>query len=112
MTGQTEFHECGKFRVDVLTLLVEKPRSGADVRRQLEDDYEKELPHRRVYKHLNWLVDHEYVRKDEHGVNGKTHLYKATEEGIVFARTYHSKGYQRVRQLPKEYSSMNLTANR
>jgi len=112
MTKDTEFQESGKFKVDILTLLVESPRSGADIRRQLEDDYDKEIPHGRVYQNLDWLVDRGYANKEENAINGKTHRYEATEKGVVAARTYHSKGYQRVRRLPKEYSSMNLTPNR
>lgn len=104
----TQFHESGKFKVDILTLLVEKPRSGADVKRQLEDDYNKEFPHGRIYQNLDWLVDHGYAQKDENGIDGKTHRYEATEEGIVAARTYHSMGYQRVRRLPSEYSSLDI----
>lgn len=111
MSKDTLFHESGKFKVDVLTLLVESPRSGADIRRQLEEDYGKDIPHGRVYQNLDWLIDHGYARKQENEINGKTHLYEATEEGIVAARTYHSKGYHRVRRLPKEYSSMNLAQN-
>lgn len=111
MTADTLFHESGKFKVDVLTLLVESPRSGADIRRQLEDDYGKDLPHGRVYQNLDWLIDHGYARKQENAINGKTHRYEATEDGIVAVRTYHSTGYQRVRRLPEAYSSLAPTHN-
>lgn len=97
-----------KHQVDILTVLADEPRSGARVLAELEDQYEDDIPHGRVYQNLDSLADMGYVQKDENGVDDRTHRYALTEDGITAAREYAGILYHRVSRVDQSYRQDSL----
>lgn len=77
-----------KIHTDILSILIEKARPGIRVLDELEEQWETDIPHGRVYNHLDNLADMGLVEKDEHAVSKRTHLYKPTPAGFDLYRGF------------------------
>lgn len=80
-----------RFQIDILSILYDRPYHGAGIQRELEEYYESDIPHRRVYENLDKLADMNLVEKKEFAVSDKTHEYRATEEGKIVVYEYTSQ---------------------
>ena len=68
------------FQRDLLTLLADLDEpSGRDVEAAIEDAYDAEVTHARIYPNLDALVDAGLVEKQE--MDGRENSYVVTEEG-------------------------------
>jgi len=67
------------FQQNILTILAEEARYGLAVKRELEDYYESEVNHGRLYPNLDDLVEMGLVDKSE--LDKRTNQYALTEEG-------------------------------
>ena len=68
------------FQRNILTVLVEKPRYGLAIKRELEAYYDEEINHGRLYPNLDDLVEMGYIEKSE--LDKRTNEYALTEQGI------------------------------
>lgn len=98
--------DLSKFQLDVLSVLAASSRPGKGIEQALEEQYDEEIPHGRVYQNLDQLVEVGLVEKYEKEVNGRTHLYALTERGTELARLYFARGYQRVSRTPDAYTAV------
>ena len=95
-----------KFQLDVLSVLAASSRPGKGIESELEEQYDENIPHGRVYQNLDELVEEGLVEKFEQEVNGRTHLYALSERGTEVARLYFARGYQRVSRTPDAYTQV------
>lgn len=77
-----------RFRIDILSFLHKRSRTGADLQRELEEYYGEDLNHRRVYDNLDALEEMGLVEKLEHEISDKTHLYEITDDGKIVVYEY------------------------
>jgi len=97
----TETMDLSKFQIDLLTVLVEDARAGMRAKEELEAQYGTSINHGRVYQNLDALQELGLVVKVQEGVDGRTHRYEPTEEGVVAARAYAQELWTRVRDKPE-----------
>jgi len=71
--------ELTAFQQNILTILAEDARYGLAVKRELEDYYESEVNHGRLYPNLDDLVEMGLVDKSE--LDKRTNQYALTEDG-------------------------------
>ena len=67
------------FQQNILIVLAEEPMYGLAIKRQLEDYYESEVNHGRLYPNLDDLVEQELVEKSE--LDKRTNQYALTDNG-------------------------------
>jgi len=67
------------FQHNILVILSEEPMYGLAIKRQLEEYYETEVNHGRLYPNLDSLVDMGLVEKSE--LDKRTNQYELTEDG-------------------------------
>jgi DNA-binding PadR family transcriptional regulator len=72
-------HELSAFQQNILAILAEDARYGLAIKRELEDYYEEDVNHGRLYPNLDDLVDLGLVEKGE--LDKRTNEYELTEEG-------------------------------
>lgn len=68
-----------KFQVHALAALAEKDRYGTAIKEELEEYYQKEVNHGRLYPNLDTLVDNDLVEKSQR--DRRTNNYSLTEKG-------------------------------
>jgi DNA-binding PadR family transcriptional regulator len=71
--------ELTAFQQNILVILGEEPRYGLAIKRQLEDYYDDEVNHGRLYPNLDDLVEMGLVEKSE--LDKRTNQYALTDEG-------------------------------
>ena len=71
--------ELSAFQENILTILAEEARYGLAIKRELENYYESEVNHGRLYPNLDDLVDMGLVKKSE--LDKRTNQYALTEDG-------------------------------
>lgn len=67
------------FQQNILIVLSEEPMYGLAIKRQLEDYYESEVNHGRLYPNLDDLVEAGLVEKSE--LDKRTNQYALTDDG-------------------------------
>lgn len=67
------------FQQNILTILAEEAMYGLAIKRELEDYYQTEVNHGRLYPNLDDLVEMDLVEKSE--LDKRTNQYALTEEG-------------------------------
>ncbi|WP_227357639.1 PadR family transcriptional regulator [Haladaptatus salinisoli] len=68
------------FQQNVLLVLAEESRYGLAVKRELEDYYDEEVNHGRLYPNLDTLIEQGLVEKSE--LDKRTNEYAITDKGI------------------------------
>jgi DNA-binding PadR family transcriptional regulator len=71
--------ELTAFQQNILVILGEEPRYGLAIKRELEDYYDDEVNHGRLYPNLDDLVEMDLVEKSE--LDKRTNQYALTDEG-------------------------------
>jgi DNA-binding PadR family transcriptional regulator len=71
--------ELTAFQQNILTILAEEPRYGLAIKRELEQYYDSDVNHGRLYPNLDDLVEMGLVKKSE--LDKRTNQYALTEEG-------------------------------
>jgi DNA-binding PadR family transcriptional regulator len=71
--------ELTAFQKNILVILAEEPRYGLAIKRDLEDYYDSEVNHGRLYPNLDDLVEMGLVEKSE--LDKRTNQYALTEKG-------------------------------
>jgi DNA-binding PadR family transcriptional regulator len=67
------------FQQNILIVLSEEPMYGLAIKRQLEDYYESEVNHGRLYPNLDDLIEQGLVEKSE--LDKRTNQYALTDAG-------------------------------
>jgi DNA-binding PadR family transcriptional regulator len=67
------------FQQNILTILAEEAMYGLAIKRELEDYYQTEVNHGRLYPNLDDLVEMDLVEKSE--LDKRTNQYELTEKG-------------------------------
>lgn len=88
--------ELTRFQIDILQFLHQQARHGAGLRRELEEYYDEEINHRRIYENLNKLDSLGLVEKNEFEVSDKSHRYDLTQEGQIIVYEYFTEGAVRL----------------
>ncbi|MEF8756986.1 MAG: PadR family transcriptional regulator [Halobacteriales archaeon] len=68
------------FQQNILTILSKDPMYGLAVKRELEEYYDEEVNHGRLYPNLDDLVDLGLVEKSQ--LDKRTNQYELTDAGI------------------------------
>ncbi|MEF8776319.1 MAG: PadR family transcriptional regulator [Haloarculaceae archaeon] len=71
--------ELTAFQENILTILAEEARYGLAIKRELEEYYDDEVNHGRLYPNLDDLVEMGLVEKSE--LDKRTNQYALTDEG-------------------------------
>jgi DNA-binding PadR family transcriptional regulator len=71
--------ELTAFQQNILVILGEESRYGLAIKRELEDYYDDEVNHGRLYPNLDDLVDMGLVEKSE--LDKRTNQYTLTDQG-------------------------------
>lgn len=71
--------ELTAFQQNILTILAEDARYGLAIKSELEDYYDSEVNHGRLYPNLDDLVEMGLVEKSE--LDKRTNQYALTDEG-------------------------------
>ncbi len=71
--------ELTAFQQNILVILAEEARYGLAIKRELEEYYDSEVNHGRLYPNLDDLVEMELVEKSE--LDKRTNQYALTEKG-------------------------------
>ncbi|MFC5970645.1 PadR family transcriptional regulator [Halomarina salina] len=71
--------ELTAFQQNILVILAEEPRYGLAIKRELEEYYNSEVNHGRLYPNLDDLVELDLVEKSE--LDKRTNQYALTEDG-------------------------------
>ncbi|WP_423746430.1 PadR family transcriptional regulator (plasmid) [Haladaptatus sp. SPP-AMP-3] len=69
------------FQQNVLIVLSEESRYGLAIKRELEDYYDEEVNHGRLYPNLDTLIERGLVEKSE--LDKRTNEYAITDDGIA-----------------------------
>ncbi|MFC6906777.1 helix-turn-helix transcriptional regulator [Halalkalicoccus tibetensis] len=72
-------HDLTAFQQTILTVLSENPQYGLAIKSELEDYYESEVNHGRLYPNLNELVERNLIAKSE--LDKRTNQYELIDEG-------------------------------
>lgn len=78
-TDQRTAHDLTAFQQNILVILAEEPQYGLAVKRELEDYYDEEINHGRLYPNLDSLVERGLIEKSE--LDKRTNQYELTEAG-------------------------------
>ncbi|WP_458189243.1 PadR family transcriptional regulator [Haladaptatus sp. NG-WS-4] len=68
------------FQRNILIVLTEEPMYGLAIKRELEDFYDAEVNHGRLYPNLDTLVERGLVKKSE--LDKRTNEYGLTQQGL------------------------------
>ncbi|MFB6146994.1 MAG: PadR family transcriptional regulator [Halobacteriaceae archaeon] len=79
-TRAAEIRDLTAFQKNILVVLSDEPRYGLAIKRELEEYYDKEVNHGRLYPNLDTLVDMGLVEKSER--DKRTNEYALTAEGL------------------------------
>jgi len=71
--------ELTAFQRNILVILAEEPRYGLAIKRELEEYYDSEVNHGRLYPNLDDLVELGLVEKSE--LDKRTNQYALTDDG-------------------------------
>lgn len=88
--------DLSQFQLRILSILVEEARYGLAIKRELEDAYNEEINHGRLYPNLDQLADIGYVEVRE--LDKRTNEYRATEHGrdaLAEEIGYLARGFER-----------------
>lgn len=77
--SSTEVRGLTAFQQNILAVLSSEPMYGLAVKRELEDYYDQEVNHGRLYPNLDDLVEMELVAKSE--LDKRTNQYELTDRG-------------------------------
>ncbi|KYH24805.1 transcriptional regulator PadR-like family protein [Halalkalicoccus paucihalophilus] len=77
--NQRTAHELTAFQQNILTILSEEPMYGLAIKRELEEYYNSEINHGRLYPNLDDLITDGLLEKSE--LDKRTNQYELTEEG-------------------------------
>ena len=73
--------ELSGFQRDLLYIILDSDKpSGQDVRRRIEDYYDRNINHGRLYPNLDALVEEGFVEKGSK--DQRTNYYEITTEGV------------------------------
>lgn len=85
---ETEYHRLTGFQQDALIVTAGMGQpSGLEIKRELDQYYNEDIYHGRIYPNLDELVMKDLLRKGEK--NGRTNWYQTTDRGkaVLAART-------------------------
>jgi len=77
--GSGKVRDLTAFQQNILAILAEEARYGLAIKRELENYYNTEVNHGRLYPNLDDLVEDGLVEKSE--LDKRTNEYKLTEAG-------------------------------
>lgn len=80
VTDATTARDLTAFQQNVLIVLAEESRYGLAIKRELEDFYDEEVNHGRLYPNLDTLIERGLVEKSE--LDKRTNEYAITDDGI------------------------------
>lgn len=80
ISGTDEVRDLTAFQQNILIILAEEPRYGLAIKRKLEDYYDTEVNHGRLYPNLDDLVELGLVEKSE--LDKRTNQYELSEKGL------------------------------
>ncbi|WP_435098274.1 PadR family transcriptional regulator [Halarchaeum sp. P4] len=80
-TARADARDLTAFQKNILVVLSEEPRYGLAVKRELEDYYDEEVNHGRLYPNLDDLVNKGLVEKSE--LDKRTNQYALTDDGLA-----------------------------
>jgi DNA-binding PadR family transcriptional regulator len=83
-TDTESIRELTAFQRNILVVLAEEPTYGLDIKSQMEDYYDDEVNHGRLYPNLDQLVELGLVEKGE--IDKRTNEYALTEAGYAAIR--------------------------
>ena len=86
--GGVDSSDLSKFQIAALAILVEEPRYGLAVKRELEEYYGQEVNHGRLYPNLDDLVEYGLVEKS--ALDKRTNEYAATAAGERVLEEFNS----------------------
>jgi DNA-binding PadR family transcriptional regulator len=78
--GSAAAAELTAFQQNILVVLAEEARYGLAIKRSLEEYYDAEVNHGRLYPNLDDLVEMGLVEKSE--LDKRTNQYELTEAGV------------------------------
>ncbi len=81
VTDATTARDLTAFQQNVLIVLSEESRYGLAIKRELEDFYDEEVNHGRLYPNLDTLIERGLVEKSE--LDKRTNEYAITDEGVA-----------------------------
>jgi DNA-binding PadR family transcriptional regulator len=76
----TDASDLTDFQKKILTILYQSPDYGLGLKRTLEDYYNEEIHHSRLYQNLDGLVEDGFVEKSK--LDDRTNEYVITQEGM------------------------------
>ena len=76
----TEVRDLTAFQKNILAVLSKEPMYGLAIKGELEEYYEKEVNHGRLYPNLDDLVNKDLVEKSE--LDKRTNQYELTQKGV------------------------------
>jgi len=77
-----------RVQLDALSVLAERHRTGADIIRELEAQYDSAPHSSTVYHHLDSLVADDLITKESSGGSGRANRYRITDDGESAIREY------------------------
>ncbi|WP_458206380.1 PadR family transcriptional regulator [Haladaptatus sp. NG-SE-30] len=80
LTETSTARDLTAFQKNILIVLTEEPMYGLAIKRELEDFYDAEVNHGRLYPNLDTLVERGLVEKSE--LDKRTNEYGLTQEGF------------------------------
>jgi DNA-binding PadR family transcriptional regulator len=83
-TDTESIRELTAFQRNILVVLAEEPTYGLDIKSQMEDYYDDDVNHGRLYPNLDQLVELGLVEKGE--IDKRTNEYALTEAGYAAIR--------------------------
>lgn len=97
-------YDLSSFQRDVLYIIAGLDQAyGLAIKEELEQYYESEVNHGRLYPNLDELVDNGFIEKGE--IDGRTNQYILTERGhreIVARRKWESQHVDVLRNAPTQ----------
>ncbi|WP_227354774.1 PadR family transcriptional regulator [Haladaptatus salinisoli] len=80
LTESSTARDLTAFQRNILIVLTEEPMYGLAIKRELEDFYDAEVNHGRLYPNLDTLVERGLVEKSE--LDKRTNEYGLTQDGL------------------------------
>ncbi|WP_227376436.1 PadR family transcriptional regulator [Haladaptatus halobius] len=80
LTESSTARDLTAFQRNILVVLTKEPMYGLAIKRELEDFYDAEVNHGRLYPNLDTLVERGLVEKSE--LDKRTNEYGLTQDGL------------------------------
>lgn len=80
--------DLSRTQLDILSVLAESSRTGADVAAELNDQYADPPHHSTVYYHLSELSDDDLITQQSDHCSSRSVAYQLTRDGRALIREY------------------------